>query len=169
MPSPIPWSDAQAELYAVGLETLPDYVVSDTITRAVAQCDERPGVAALLRIAAEVMRGPNPSAAAAWEEVEAALSSRGLYCEPDPFKPNIFREGQPRFSHPLIGRTISQLGGWRAVCTSDRPLDYMRARFCALYEELTDRDARETRHRLMAESLSSDPAPGLRLAAGGRK
>ncbi len=129
MPSSIPWSKDQAELYEAGLQALPDFLVSDVLHRAIHNCDERPSVATLVRMAGEILDGPTPSAAAAWDEVEALLITRGLYCDPDPFKTNIYREGEPHFSHPLVGRAVKLMGGWRTICTSEAGIDYLRNRF----------------------------------------
>jgi len=143
MPSSIPWSKDQAELYEDGLQTLPDYLVSDIVHRAIHDCEERPSVATLLRMATEIMGGPIPTAGAAWEEVVKFLITRGLYCDPDPFKANIYREGEPHFSHPVIGNTIKVMGGWRAICTSDAGVDYLRDRFRWVYDDLVEHWSRE--------------------------
>ena len=166
MPSPIPWTEGQAELYGIGLRTLPDHVVTDTLARAIATCDERPSVAALVRIAGEIMNGQRPTAQSAWMEVENILITRGLYCLPDRYKPNIFREGEPRFSHPLIERSIRHMGGWRAVCTSDLTMDALRDRFRALYDELAERPVREKPDLVLMDSMDETPQI-LRFAAGG--
>ena len=169
MPSATPWCEEQAELYSVGLQTLPDNLLLDTINRAVMTCDERPTVARLVAIADSINRGVRPSVEVAWEEVQWLVNARGLYCDPDPFKPNIYREGEPAFSHPLIGQTVRQMGGWRAVCTAESGVDSLRERFKALYEDMADRMTSDPKDLL----LFSPPDPKrarqrLRVAVGGR-
>lgn len=133
MPSSVPWSEGQADLYSVGLRAIPDEVLMDVMTQAVMRYRSRPTVADLLELAAESLNGPRPTADDAWTEVERLLTTRGVYCRQDPDRPNVYREGQPLFSHPLISRAVERLGGWRTVCAADIDLPTLRARFEAAY------------------------------------
>ena len=169
MPSSIPWSSEQIAKYEAGLQPLPDYVVADLIHQAVHLFDERPSVAMLVRLGTELMNKPIPPPSAAWQEVETLLMTCGLYCDPDPFKPNIYREGEPHFSHTLIGRTIKQMGGWRAVCTSDAGLDHLRERFRNLYNDLIDRSTREMTDAPPVNSAKRVPPRRRRRVAMGKR
>ena len=156
MPAANPWNEGFAELYAVGLRALPDHIMMDVVSRAIMTCPSRPTVPELMALAAEMLCGFGPIASEAWEEVERFLTARGLYCRQDPEHPNIFREGEPAFSHPFIARTVQRLGGWRALCASELGLSALSERFCVAYEETVDRAFRATRESLSPIALELD-------------
>lgn len=135
MPGTPPWTEAVAETYRAALGRLPDQVVRQALARARAVCSGRPTVAALLAFAAECAASHHPSASVAWSEVRHLLETRGLYCRRDPKRPNVFYEGTPVFSHRLIGEVVAAMGGWRAICLAERPLQELHASFLRLYRE----------------------------------
>jgi len=158
MPSPLPWSEAVAEVYWFGLQQVPDHVLLAAVCRALMTSPQRPSVADLVDLAADLMAGPRPTAGEAWEEVERLMTTRGLYCRQDPANPNVYREGEPVFSHVLISHAVERMGGWRALCKADRDLASLRADFRRCYEEASERARRATRDA-MALELPSASAP----------
>ncbi len=150
MQSETPWNEGLEQLYEVGLRSIPELFMMDVVTRAVLTRPTRPSVAELMQIAEEVLDGPRQSAADAWEEVEQLLQTRGAYCVQDPYRPNIFREGTPRFSSNLVEQTVARMGGWSALCAFDGDPASLRGRFMAVYQEVADHSRRFMRHVLAA-------------------
>src|SRR5687767_7063998 len=109
MPSSSPWNEGTAELYTVGLQAIPEPIVMDVVTRAVLTCSNRPSVPELVTIASDMLAGNRTTPAEAWEEVERFLTNRGLYCRQDPIHPNVYREGEPRFSDSVIEHAVARM------------------------------------------------------------
>lgn len=95
-----------------------------------------------------------PDAAAAWEEVQAALQLVGW-------------TRTPEWSHPAVGDAVRALGGWRAVCESTT-LMADRAHFLRVYDAVRERHLRDAVATPAARALTARPdvaALAERLAA----
>lgn len=96
---------------------------------------------------------PLPSEYDAWAEVVARMQDTG-------------HVRQPVFSHPLIARTVEQLG-WRYLCLSEEPVAD-RAHFVKAYNSLAAQVRREQRNLPQIKAfIQAGREAAKRLAAGG--
>lgn len=106
----------------------------------------------LRRLALQVITGPIPVADEAWGEVQLAIRRHGRCRRPD-------------WSHPLIGRVIAEIGGWRRVCDSDDPTGD-RIAFRKAYDAVTTRAEHEalTTPGLAPQALTAAAQASLAIA-----
>lgn len=62
--------------------------------------------------------------------------------------------GTPEWSHPLIGRAVEGMGGWRALCLSEDPEGVIRGQFLKVYASLEERVSSDERAALTADARS---------------
>jgi hypothetical protein len=157
MPSNLPWSRDMEDLYEIALDSLPSLLIPEVIYRAVTARSVRPTVPELLAIAAEMLPGPHPSPAEAWQIVEQLRSSVGIYCEPDPYRENVFREGEPDFPHGFIRSAVERIGGWRFICTGRDSSFALRTRFERAYAHVLEMARNQNQEILSAEFQIARP------------
>ena len=175
MPGLTPWTEDEAQLYDVALDSIPPLLIPEVIHRALATCTYRPSVRELLTIASEMLAGPHPTTGEAWHTVERLMMTRGIYCRPDPYHENVYREGAPVFPHAFIERAVERMGGWRSMCLSDMDMGSIRAQFQRAYDEVLEEARRKNCDALASGHLEDvrqyrgarHGKPRLRLVTGG--
>jgi hypothetical protein len=127
-------------------------------------------------MASEMLAGPHPISDEAWRQVERLLVTRGLYCSPDPFHENVYREGRPEFSHKYIEQAVDRMGGWRSICLSDLDMNSLRTHFQRAYDDVLEAARRENCEALASNQVGAErtnPAhwmpmqPQLRVVTSG--
>src|SRR5882724_5995021 len=176
MPSLKPWTEDDIELYGVALDSIPPLLVPEVVYRAVSTLSYRPSVRELFTIASEMLAGPHPTSAQAWQQVERLLVTRGLYCRPDPYHENVYREGRPEFSHKFIDQAVDRMGGWRSICMSDLDTNSLRSHFQRAYDDVLEAARQENCEALASNhggasryspAHRSSKQPRLRVVTGG--
>lgn len=175
MPGLTPWSEDEAQLYDVALNSIPPLLVPEVVHRALTSYDFRPSVRELLTIASDMLAGPHPTTGEAWHVVERLMLTRGIYCRPDPFHENVYREGAPEFPHAYIERAVDRMGGWRSICLSELDLGSIRAQFQRVYDDVLEETRRKNCEALATGHLEElrrsrgrhSGRPNLRLVNGG--
>lgn len=112
------WREELKPLYALILRPLDDEIGCSAVQWAVLHEEWRPSPAKLRQIAAKVA-SPYPSAEECYAEIMDKAQNVGLYGRPDPKNPDVYLEGPPPMSHPLVSRIVPHLGGWQYVCTGE--------------------------------------------------
>lgn len=115
------WSNGHAQIFGIVLRPLPDDIGRAAVEYAVANCEWRPSPAELRKIAARIA-SPYPSAEETYAEILIRAKSQGIYGKPVAGRPNIYLEGDPDFSHPLVERVVRMCGGWEMICTGEANL-----------------------------------------------
>lgn len=111
------------ETVAIYVESLVDLDYSDAAaaTRDIIQTEDRfPPVATIRRRIATRAGVLAPSAAQAWDEVNAQASDGG-------------RRRSPMWTHPAVADTVRSIG-WYNLCATTNP-ETMRSQFLRLYED----------------------------------
>ena len=156
MPSLKPWTEDDIELYGVALDSIPPLLVPEVVYRAVTTLSYRPSVRELFSLASDMLAGPHPDPAQAWQQVERLLVTRGIYCQPDPIHENVYREGRPEFSHKFIEQAVDRMGGWRSICLSDLDMNSLRAHFQRAYDDVLEAARRENCEALASSQVGSE-------------
>lgn len=118
-------------IYVQVLSDIPPEQLKIAVLRHVTQSRFFPSVSELREAAAGLHQEAEdqPDAYTAWAEVTAAFRDVGYY-------------RQPTWSHPLIGRAVDALGGWRNLCQSENGVAD-RARFFEVYGAYASRSQNE--------------------------
>jgi len=121
--------------YANMLSDIPISVLMVALDQCGAELKFFPSVAEI-REKARVLTAPADalSAGEAWGVVVDRMKRYGIY------------KAMPPLSQPLIDQSISAMGGWYSLCTSDNPVAD-RAHFMKIYDQLVAR--READERLL--------------------
>lgn len=93
-----------------------------------------------------------PDAAQAWEAVMREIGKAGYYRTPD-------------FGHPVIGKAVDAIGGFRNVCMSPNPVAE-RARFLQAFETIIRRERAEVRKLPQVKEIAAKYADAKRLTDG---
>lgn len=120
------------EAYFMALDDIPYEMVNDAIPVALKTLVFAPAPSELRKIVmdAHVESYGIPDWAAAWNEVQKLVVSRGYY-------------DQPRFSHKLIQRGVNAMGGWQTMCSMDvSELPNARAQFRDMYKAFRETEIR---------------------------
>lgn len=173
----IPWDDDVQQCFALGVGDIPESVVPALAKRVARECDWRPEVPEVLRMASELLTPRElsdvPTAADALVEVLGKGYSK---CQKRVPGTNVYTLGRPPFSHPYIVRTIEALGGWEAWCDAaadeKTPPNIRRKNFLDLYEAIKKSGESQRTEQLQGEweqgrALVANGAP-LMLTDGGR-
>lgn len=112
-------TEPTVKIYVKFLLDIPYEAAYNAVLKLIAQSKWFPSVAELRETAFEIMHNI-PSAEEAWGEVIELIHTIGFY-------------GQPKFSNPLIIKTIKAIGGWGKLCNSEN-IEIDRANFMRVYE-----------------------------------
>jgi hypothetical protein len=126
---PARWSDGATAVYVRELRDLDPEVLEVAARQLIRTTTFMPKVHEVLVAVRAVVAGQQPDPGEGWIEVVESFSAVGRY-------------GRPRWSHPLIGRAVEAIGGWRWLCDSENPVAD-RAQFIRAYERLAARAERE--------------------------
>lgn len=121
--------DVTARLWHQLLGDLPYKVAEMALVHVLATAKYWPTVAEIREAAARLTGPQLLTAGEAWAEVCEQMRRVGSY-------------GTPEWSHPIIGRAVEAMGGWRHLCMSEEPMAD-RAHFLRIYDTLAARE-RET-------------------------
>lgn len=121
--------DVTAKLWHKLLGDLPYNVAEMALVKVLATARFWPTVAEIREAAASLMAPQLLTGGEAWAEVCEQMRRVGSY-------------GVPEWSHPVIGRAVDAMGGWRHLCMSEEPMAD-RAHFLRIYDTLAARE-RET-------------------------
>ncbi len=134
------------DVYFRILQDLPSEALETASHHLMASSTFFPSISEWRKAAVDLMTPTVPTEFEAWQEVMDQLRIIGSY-------------GIPKFSHPLIGRTVETIG-WKQLCASEK-LEYDRAHFFKAYAALRERAVEET--RMLPEVRS---ATGNQVQAG---
>ena len=112
------WRDELKPLYALVLRPVDDTFGKKAVEWAVLHEEWRPSPARLRKIVARIA-SPYPCDDDAYAEIMDKAVRIGSYGVPDHDNPNVFYEGPPPMSHPVVARIVAHLGGWRFLCEGD--------------------------------------------------
>jgi hypothetical protein len=131
---------------------LADMHISD-LKRAAAYCIANseffPTMYALREAAQKSDANRPPTAGEAWYEIKRAFHTHGSW-------------KRPEWSHPLVGKAVAAMGGWKDLCLSEDPEGVIRGQFIKLYNVLEERGAQDQRARaLTVENKAWDAIGGL--------
>jgi hypothetical protein len=118
--------------YSGGLAELDAGIMTELNKRIANKCDKRPSRAEILKLAAEIA-SPLPAASDALDECLSLVRRFGRNGR-RVGDTDIYREGAPPFSHPIINRVVSDLGGWGSICETEN-IGVFRAQFERFYGE----------------------------------
>jgi len=150
-----PRQEVPRETVKVYLQTLADIPANVLKAAALAHISTSqwfPSIAELRDQAAHLVeRALNiPSAFEAWDEVTRTIRELGSY-------------RWPVFSHPLIGKAVDGVGGWKGLCMSENQIAD-RARFFQVYEAYARR--MQADHRMLPEVAEAIQQLAARLGNG---
>ena len=132
------WSDYHSEMYVMAIANWDDAFAADVMKCVVMQEEWRPAPARLVKIAAETA-SPIPDAELSYAEVIYKAQSIGLYGRPAPTRPNVFYEGPPPMSHPIVAKIVAYCGGWEMICNGEANMqEGLRKQVRAAHEHLAD-------------------------------
>jgi hypothetical protein len=151
-------SEATAEVYVTMLADLDFDAAKEACARLMATSTFLPSIAEIRETVVNVQHGPQRTGEEAWKDVCAEIRAVGAY-------------EAPRFNDPVVAECVRSLG-WRTLCLG--PNDAAdRARFIALYDELTTRARKDTiAGRALPPAQGHAPPmlePTLRRLNGGRR
>lgn len=119
------WCDSLAEQYAEVLMPIEDEQGKDVVRKAW-RMEWRPSPGELENMAIASVMGNIPDAQECIEEIMGMMRKHGRYGYADPENPNCRKEGDPKFSHPIVTRVVSIVGGnyhpWFQLCEWDQTL-----------------------------------------------
>lgn len=128
------WSRGLVAIYTLVLKSLGDEWARKAVEFAVLNEKWRPAPAELRHIAAK-LASPFPAVDDAYAEMLEHAERGGIYSRPDPTNPNVFLEGPPVFSHPLIAQAVRACGGWRMICSGESQMqEGLSKQFRGAYE-----------------------------------
>lgn len=112
------WQPAHAQMYDIIMDRIGEEWSKRAVQHAVLTEKWRPSPAELLRIAARIA-SPYPDVDEAYKEIMGKSESLGLYARQHPSRQNIYLEGPPEFSHPIVNQIVESIGGWRSLCMGE--------------------------------------------------
>jgi len=120
-----------------------DYSIASTaIKKLIMQNTFPPSIAEVRKAVTELMNPEQVTSSEAWGEVIRAMHNFGYYRE---------EEALASMS-PTTARVVRYMG-WREICMSEEPAGVLRGQFLKMYEQVTEREQKET---LLPERLKDD-------------
>jgi hypothetical protein len=112
------WEPMHSKLYGQAFEELGEELARATVRVIVRDCEWRPAIATIYKIANR-LSGREIDAEHVYAEIEGAIQKHGDYGVQDPNNPNVYYDGEPSWSSPVVAETVRLLGGWQKVVDWD--------------------------------------------------
>lgn len=120
--------------YTTFLTDIDPVILRRAASWCMANCEFFPTMRALREAIQKTDADRPPSSADAWAEVTGLMLTHGW--------------NTPEFSHPLVGRAVQTMGGWRDLGLSEDPSGVIRGQFLKIYVVLEERDTQDERAAL---------------------
>lgn len=133
-----PWSIGVSNIYQMVLNSIGEEWSRKTVGHIAITEEWRPAPAAIRKIAAR-LASPFPSLDDAYAEMMRKAEREGLYGVQCSHDPNVYFEGVPEFSHPLIEKSVRACGGWRSICNGESQMqEGLSKQFRGVYQRYSE-------------------------------